>query len=111
MGEIAPWTIPEPEKTNPNPTLGDVVGAFQSLVFTVYLDWIQANAPTRRAKFWQRNYYEHIIRNERELQAIRRYICLNPDNWALDRDNLDNIRHLSPPKTVEDYVREALAGG
>lgn len=107
--EIAPWTIPEPKKVNPNPTLGDVVGAFQSLVFTVYLDWIEANDPTRRAKFWQRNYYEHIIRNERELQAIRLYIRHNPDNWALDRDNLDNIHHLPPPQTVKDYVREALA--
>jgi len=109
--QYAPWTIPEPQKVTLNPTLGDVVGAFQSLVFTVYLDWIQANDPTRRAKFWQRNYYEHIIRNEHELQAIRRYIRQNPDNWALDRDNPDNIRHLSPPETVEDYVREALAGG
>ena len=110
-GDIAPWTIPDPEAANPKPTLGDVVGAFQSLVFTVYLDWTQANDPTRRAKFWQRNYYEHIIRNERELQAIRRYIRQNPDDWALDRDNPDNIRHLSPPETVEDYVREALTGG
>jgi len=111
VAQYAPWTIPEPEKVNLNPTLGDVVGAFQSLVFTVYLDWIQANDPTRRAKFWQRNYHEHIIRNERELQAIRRYIRLNPDNWVLDRDNPDNICRPSPPKTVEDYVREALAGG
>jgi hypothetical protein len=111
VAQYAPWTIPEPEKVNLNPALGDVVGAFQSLVFTVYLDWIQANDPTRRAKFWQRNYYEHIIRNERELQAIRRYIRQNPDNWALDRDNPDNIRHLSPPKAVDDYVREVLIGG
>ena len=109
--QYAPWTIPEPEKVNLNPTLGDVVGAFKSLVFTVYLDWIEANDPTRRAKFWQRNYYEHVIRNERELLAIRLYIRLNPDNWALDRDNPDNIRHLPPPKAAEDYVREALAGG
>lgn len=110
-GPIAPWTIPDPEAINPNPTLGDVVGAFQSLVFTVYLDWIEANDPTRQAKFWQRNYYEHVIRNECELQAIRRYIHQNPDNWALDRDNPDNIRRLFPPKAVEDYVREALTGG
>jgi len=75
------------------------------------LNWIQANDPTRQAKFWQRNYYEHIIRNERELQAIRLYIRLNPENWVLDRDNPDNICRLSPPKTVEDYLREALMGG
>ena len=102
------WVIPKPQKVNPNPSLGDVVGAFKSLVFKVYLDWIQTHDPARRAKFWQRNYYEHIIRNERALRAIRRYIRQNPDNWGLDRDNPDNIRHLSPPKTVEEYVREAL---
>lgn len=80
-------------------------------MFTVYLDWVQADDPTRQAKFWQRNYYEDIIRNEHELRAIRRYIRLNQDNWALDRDNPDNIRHLSPAKAVEDYVCEALTGG
>ena len=38
-------------------------------------------------KIWQRNYYERIIRNERELNAIRRYIHDNPLNWALDKEN------------------------
>jgi REP element-mobilizing transposase RayT len=102
------WVIPKPQKVNPNPSLGDVVGAFKSLVFKVYLDWVQAHDPARRAKFWQRNYYEHIIRSERALRAMRRYIRQNPDNWELDCDNLDNIHHLSPPKTVEEYVQEAL---
>jgi len=36
---------------------------------------------------WQRNYYEHIIRNRRELNAIRNYILANPLNWKLDQDN------------------------
>jgi putative transposase len=38
---------------------------------------------------WQRNYYEHVIRNEKEQHAIREYIRLNPMQWALDRDNPD----------------------
>lgn len=33
---------------------------------------------------WQRNYYEHIIRNEKELFEIRKYIELNPMNWNKD---------------------------
>jgi hypothetical protein len=93
---------------NLNPALGDVVGAFQSLVFRAYLEWIRANDPSRQAKFWQRNYYEHIIRNERELEAIRQYIRLNPYNWDRDRDNLANIRRMTPPADGEEYVREAL---
>jgi putative transposase len=37
--------------------------------------------------FWQRNYYEHIIRNEKELNRIRAYIQNNPLQWELDREN------------------------
>lgn len=33
---------------------------------------------------WQRNYYEHIIRNERDLYNTRKYIELNPLKWELD---------------------------
>jgi REP element-mobilizing transposase RayT len=36
---------------------------------------------------WQRNYYEHIIRNDREWDAIRQYIIDNPLNWEQDREN------------------------
>lgn len=35
--------------------------------------------------FWQRNYYEHIIRNEKELNHIREYIQLNVLKWEIDR--------------------------
>ena len=86
--------------------MGRIVGTFKT-VSTKQINQIRQAPGTT---FWQRNYYEHIIRNERELQAIRRYIRQNPDNWALDRDAPDNIRHPSSPTVVEDYVREALAG-
>ena len=36
------------------------------------------------APVWQRNYYEHIIRNEESLNQFRRYIDENPLRWALD---------------------------
>jgi REP element-mobilizing transposase RayT len=38
---------------------------------------------------WQRNYYEHIIRNEDELNRIRQYIIDNPIKWSLDQENPD----------------------
>ncbi len=38
-------------------------------------------------KLWQRNYYEHIVQNENELDRIRRYIAENPLKWAIDREN------------------------
>jgi REP element-mobilizing transposase RayT len=38
-------------------------------------------------KLWQRNYFEHVIRNERSLNAIRNYIEENPSQWSSDPDN------------------------
>jgi hypothetical protein len=36
---------------------------------------------------WQRNYWEHIIRNEEQLERARGYIRENPLRWALDAEN------------------------
>jgi putative transposase len=41
---------------------------------------------TRGSRVWQRNYHERIIRNERELDAIREYIINNPTQWEADRE-------------------------
>ncbi len=43
---------------------------------------------TSGAKLWQRNYYEHIIRNTGDLNRIRKYIQNNPRKWDMDRENL-----------------------
>ena len=40
---------------------------------------------------WQRSFYDHVIRNERSLNAIREYILINPVNWELDTENLLNL--------------------
>ena len=42
---------------------------------------------TPSAPLWQRNYYEHVIRSEEELQRIREYIQTNPLRWEFDREN------------------------
>jgi len=39
---------------------------------------------------WQRNYYEHIIRDENSMNRIRKYILNNPLNWATDENNPHN---------------------
>ncbi|MCF6153948.1 MAG: transposase [Candidatus Brocadia sp.] len=39
---------------------------------------------------WQRNYYDHIIRNVDDFNKIREYIIQNPLKWALDRENPEN---------------------
>jgi hypothetical protein len=59
--------------------------------------------------FWQRNYYEHIIRNENELNRIREYIQNNPLEWDLDRENPlsknFNLKHNQYWKEIYDYRR------
>jgi REP element-mobilizing transposase RayT len=47
---------------------------------------------TQGAPLWQRNYWEHIIRNDDDLNRIRQYIVNNPANWANDDNNPQNIR-------------------
>jgi putative transposase len=74
-----------PTKRKP---LGQLVGAFKT-VSTKRINQIHDNAGTL---FWQRGFYEHIVRNERELDAIRQYITDNPLKWELDRDNPDAER-------------------
>ena len=39
---------------------------------------------------WQRNYYDHIVRNENELNRIREYITYNPMKWQYDIENPDH---------------------
>src|SRR5262245_47862400 len=77
-----------------------IVRAYKSAVTYA----VNAAENQRGAVLWQRNYYDHIIRNDRELNNIRWYIINNPINWQLDRDNAQNIRKLSPPENVEEYV-------
>ncbi|MBM4462172.1 MAG: transposase [Chloroflexi bacterium] len=53
---------------------------------------INATRQTPGAAVWQRNYYEHVIRNENELKEIREYIMNNPLKWELDEENPDNAK-------------------
>jgi hypothetical protein len=50
---------------------------------------------TPGAPVWQRNYYEHIIRNDESFHRIREYIANNPLQWEMDRENL-GARHAVP---------------
>ena len=49
---------------------------------------------TQGTPVWQRNYYEHIIRDEKELQAIREYIRYNPLKWDEDEENPEMKRNI-----------------
>lgn len=54
---------------------------------------------------WQRNYYEHIIRDDESLNRIREYIINNPMQWALDRKNPDIKGRGNPAPTRDESWR------
>ena len=60
---------------------------------------INQSRNTPGARIWQRNYHEHVIRDEADLARIRKYVANNPRKWDTDRENPDNMeprRHRPP---------------
>jgi len=66
-------------------SLGSFVAGFKSAV----TKRINEMRGTPGLPVWHRNYYEHVIRNEEELDRIRQYIAGNPTCWDHDRENPD----------------------
>lgn len=79
---------------NHAPTLGAIIRAFKARC----THSVNQFRGTKGLSIWQRNYYEHIIRNESSLQEIREYITNNPAQWAIDRENPDvvGVRFIAP---------------
>jgi len=72
----------------PTMSLPDVVHRFKSLTTARYRQGVAEKGwPPFCRRLWQRNYYEHVIRGEDELNRIRRYIEDNPTMWQMDREN------------------------
>ncbi len=72
-------------------SLADVVHHFKSFTTAQYRIGIKhSDWQSFSGKLWQRNYYEHIIRNENDLNSIREYIRYNPLKWDEDEENPDN---------------------
>lgn len=63
-------------------SVGAIIQVFKSITSRK----ISAQIEKMKGSVWQRNYYEHVIRNERELMAISDYILTNPRNWEKDTE-------------------------
>ena len=88
------------------PTLGGMIQWFKTMTTNEYIRGVKTmNWTPFPGKLWQRNYYEHIIRSEIELNAIRQYIINNPLKWEQDRDNPIKIRPAA--EMVAAYLNEA----
>lgn len=71
-----------------NVSLASIVRWFKTRTTNDYIRGVKwMGWPPFRRRLWQRNYWEHIIRSERSLERIRRYIMENPPRWHLDREN------------------------
>jgi REP element-mobilizing transposase RayT len=75
---------PKPGGITPNNvtrgSLGAIVRAFKSAVTNA----VNQTHTETTSPVWQRNYYEHIIRNEADLDRVRAYILNNPSRWTED---------------------------
>jgi REP element-mobilizing transposase RayT len=68
---------------SPSQTVGAIVRGWKGAV-TKQINDLRG---TSSSPVWQRNFYEHVIRNEQDMQAIREYIVSNPTRWDDDEQN------------------------
>ena len=101
----APTTPTTTPFKSPSQTIGSIVRGYKIATIKKIKDSIKISdssssskgelqfaptAPTIKSlnyKIWQRNYYEHIIRNEKSYQRISEYIITNPQKWEIDKFN------------------------
>ncbi len=74
---------PEMPRGPANKSLGALIAGYKSSVTT----HINQSRGTPGAPIWQRDFYDHIIRDEHDLSRIRQYIRNNPAQWEWDEEN------------------------
>ncbi|PWN06866.1 transposase [Rhodohalobacter mucosus] len=105
VGAIHELPLPEmPQRDNMSPP--GVATDFETyrkqrrqMLLSKIIGWYKMNVAKRANmllhnsgnRFWQRNYYEHIIRDEQSLNRIREYIVSNPERWDDDMNHPENI--------------------
>jgi putative transposase len=86
-GEAKNLSLPEPGQIvqskfhSPSRTIGAIIRGFKIGLTT----WCRKNSDLYL--IWQRNYFEHIIRDRESFWKIRNYIAGNPGHWAEDCEN------------------------
>ena len=83
--------------------LGEIIREFKSLTTHLYIEGgKQLGWPRFEKKFWQHNYFEHIIRNNRAYESIAQYIMNNPARWEMDDINPNHGRQC------DDIISQVL---
>jgi len=84
VGVPLPACVPIPARV----PLPEIVQWYKTMTTNEYIRQVRAEGwPPFLGRLWQRNYYEHIIRNDISLEQIRRYIAENPARWQEDAEN------------------------
>ena len=80
--------------------LGRLIGAFK----TISTKRVNILHSTTGRVLWQRSFYDHVIRNERERDRVLEYIVHNPKSWDSDIENPDatasQARYTVAPRSV-----------
>jgi REP element-mobilizing transposase RayT len=88
--------------------LGDIIGAFKSISTDAYIPGVRQQGWQRfDGRLWQRNDYEHVIRDGQSLRRIQEYIRGNPQGWG---DDPENVRTQDPEPGRRAPTRGAPTG-
>ena len=102
-GHVGP---PEQNTETVNPSkLGKIIQWFKTMITNEYIENVKShNWEAFNKRLFQRNYYEHIIRNNESLNQIRHYIFTNQDRWEKDIENPKNIHEKVRVITIKDSM-------
>ena len=85
-----PCVRPEPVECLKTP-LPKIIQWLKTMTTNAYIRGVKKYGwPQFPGKLWQWSFYEHVIRNEDDLNSVREYIVSNPLRWSLDRENPDS---------------------
>ena len=89
--------LPLRVQSNINVHVGDIIQWFKTMTTNAYIKMVKNNIlPPFNKRIWQRNYYEHVIRDDMDYNRIATYIINNPVTWdddVLSKNILMNIKH------------------
>jgi REP element-mobilizing transposase RayT len=89
--EVRPYDDGRMPRGTARRSLGRVIQRFKSITTVRYIEGAKRSEwRSFHGKLWLRNYFERVVRNDDELNAIRAYIATNPSRWRDDPENPSN---------------------
>ncbi|MDD2499991.1 MAG: hypothetical protein PHN92_04130 [Geobacter sp.] len=97
--------LPDERFRSPSKNIGSMVRGFKSAV----TKRINIHRDTPGVPVWQRNYYEHVIRDDADYTRIAEYVADNPRRWIEDTLHPDNFKdaivHANNTGRGNNYIR------